>query len=61
MGLIHLSDKGSKLKCAHVDVQGVPAYGVIDSGSDITIMGGELLCKVAAVAKLQKNDLKPAD
>ena len=29
----------------------------INSGLDITIMGGELLCKVAAVAKLQKRDL----
>ena len=34
---------------------------MIDSGSDVTIMGGELLRKVAAVAKLHKKDLKPPD
>ena len=39
-------------------IQGVPAYGIIDSGADITIMGGVLFKKVAAVAKLKKQDLK---
>ena len=39
-------------------MQGVPAEGIIDSGADITIMGGEIL---AAVAKLQKHDLMKPD
>ena len=58
---ILVPDKGSKPRCAHVDIQGVSACGVIDSGSDVTIMSGELLKKVAAVAKLHKKDLKPPD
>ena len=40
---------------------GVPAYGIIDSGADITILGGELFKKVAAVARLKKKHLKKAD
>ena len=42
-------------------MQGVPAEGIIDSRADITIMGGELFCRVAAVAKLQKRDLMNPD
>ena len=35
--------------------------GVIDTAADVTIMGGEMFKKVAAVAKLRKKDFKPAD
>ncbi len=59
--VVRAPDKASRPRCAPVDIQGVPAYGVIDSGSDITIIGGELLRKVAAVTKLRKKDLKPPD
>ncbi len=55
MDVVQAPDKASRLRCARVDIQGVPAYGVIDSGSDITIIGGELLRKVAAVTKLRKD------
>ena len=44
-----------------VQVQGVPAVGVIDSGSDITIMGAELFAKVAVTVCLHKRDLKKTD
>ena len=44
-----------------VQVQGVPAYGLIDSGADITIIGGSLFKKVVTVARLKKRDLKKAD
>ena len=44
-----------------VQVRGVPAVGMIDSGSDITIMGTELFAKVAVTARLHKSDLKKAD
>lgn len=33
----------------------------MDSGSDVTIIGVDLLRKVAAVAKLHKKDLKSLD
>ena len=35
--------------------------GVIDTAADVTIMGGEMFKKVAAVAKLYKRNFKPAD
>ena len=59
--LVRLEDKGSHPKCARVCIQGVPAYGIVDSGADITIIGGELFKKVAAVARLRKKDFKDAD
>ena len=44
-----------------VDIAGVPAVGLIDTGADISIKGPELFKKVAAVAGLKKRQLKPAD
>ncbi len=61
VSVVRVPDKGSKPQCAKVQVQGVPAYGVLDSGADITIMGGTLFQKVAAVARLKKRDLKKPD
>ena len=58
---LRIADKGSIPQCVRVQVQGVPAYGLIDSGADITIIGGTLFKKVAAVAKLRKRDFKEAD
>ena len=58
---VHVSDKGSKPHCAKVNVQGVPMNGVVDSGADITIMGGEMFKHVAAVGKLRKKDFKSSD
>ena len=40
--VIRVSDEGSKSQCAHVEVQGVQAYGIIDTATDITIIGGRL-------------------
>ena len=37
-----ITDHGCIPQCVRVQVQGVPAYGLIDSGADITIMGGTL-------------------
>ena len=34
------------------------AHGVLDSRTNITIMGGTLFRKVAVVARLKKSDLK---
>ena len=59
--VVRVHDKGSRQRCAHVEVQGVEAWGVVDTGADITIMGGELFMKIAAVARLKKKDFKPAD
>ncbi len=51
----------SQARYANVDLQGVPARGVIDSGADITIIGGDLFKQVATVAKLRKKDFRSAD
>lgn len=59
--LIQVEDRGSSVKHASVAVQGVHCKGVIDTGSDITIMGGRLFKKIAAVAHLWKRDFCPAD
>ena len=59
--IIRVNDKGSRPQYAQVAVQGVPATGIVDSGGDITIMGGELFKTVATTCKLKKRDFKPAD
>ena len=50
---VQLVHKGSSAKGATVQIQGVPAVGVLDSGSDLTIIGAELFTKVA---RLHKQD-----
>ncbi len=39
---VRVQDTGSKVMYANVDLHGVPVKGVIDSGADITILGGDL-------------------
>ena len=55
--IVHLQDGGSASRCAKVCVQGVPMYGLIDSGADITIIGSTMFKKVAATARLRKKSL----
>jgi len=61
VNLVQIQDKGSSAKGVVVQVQGVPAVGVVDSGFDITIMGAKLFAEVAVTARLHKRDLKEAD
>ena len=61
VNLVRVADQGSRPRCAPVQVQGVPMFGIIDSGADITIIGGGLFRKVATVARLKKKDLKKPD
>ena len=58
---IRVQDGGSRSQCVKVQVQGVPAYGLIDTGADITIIGGKLFEKVATVARLRKRYFKKPD
>ncbi len=58
---VRVNDKGSMPQCVKVELQGVPAYGIIDSDADITILGGDLFRDVATVARLKKRDLKKPD
>ena len=61
VNVVRVNDRGSKPQFAVVLIQGVPATGVIDTGADITIIGGELFQKVAAAARVKKRDFKRAD
>ena len=56
-----MHDKGSHPQSVRVIVAGVPVDGIVDTAADITIVGAETFKRIAAVAKLRKRDLKPAD
>ena len=58
---VRVSDEGSVSQYVKVQVQGVPAYGLIDTGADITIIGGKLFKRVAMVVRLWKRNFKRAD
>ena len=58
---VRVSDKGSRPQYVNVEIQGVPTSGVIDTGADITIIGGGLFKKVATAARLRKKDFKKSD
>ena len=53
---VRVNDKGSRPQYVNVEIQGVPTSGVIDTGADITIIGGGLFKKVATAARLRKKD-----
>ena len=44
-----------------MQIRGVPAWGIVDSGADITIVGKQLFQTIAAVSKLKKRDCKKPD
>ena len=48
---------------SHVEVkiEGVPVTGTIDTGSDITIIRGDLFYHIVETAGLEESSLKPAD
>ena len=58
---VRIADRGSKPQYADVQIENIPARGVIDSGSDITIMGGELFKYVATIARLRKSKFRKPD
>ena len=58
---VRVSDEGSCPRFAKVEIEGVTIEGIVDSGADISIMGGELFKRVAAVARLRKKNFKRAD
>ena len=58
---VRVEDKGSTHQQARVIVGGVPMYGVVDTGSDVTIMSGSLFKQVAAAARLRKKDFRPCN
>ena len=61
VSMVRVADKGSQPQFVRVQIQGIPAYGFLDSGAAITIMGDTLFQKVATAARLKKRDLKKPD
>ena len=58
---IRVLDRGSVHQQARVVIAGVPVVGAVDTGSDLTIMGGGEFKQVAVAARLHKKDFRPAD
>ena len=58
---VMVADQGSRPQLARVEIQGVPADGVVDTAADITIMGGKLFALVATSAQLRKKDFMTPD
>ena len=44
-----------------VRIEGVPVTGMIDTGSEISIISGELFKTIIDTAQLRSETLKPAD
>ena len=61
VGTIQVNDEGSRPQYVNVEIQGVPTSGIIDTGANIMIMGGELFKKVATTARLRKKDFCKPD
>ena len=59
--VVRVHDSGSQPHYAEVQLQGVPAQGIVDSGADITIMGVEVFKKVAATNKIKKKAFHKPD
>lgn len=58
---VHVDDRGSVHQQVKVVMGGVPAVGMVDTGADLTIIGGSLFKQIAAVGRLHKRDFKTAD
>ena len=56
----YYTPKQKQSSCVEVKV-GVPVTGLIDTGSDITIIRGDLFYHIVETAKLEDSSLKPAD
>ena len=56
---VRVNDQGSRPRRAQVLIQDVPVEGIVDTGADITIKGGDLFEKVASVARqeMRQNTL----
>lgn len=56
-----MQNRGSEVRLVQLDIQGVLADGVIDTGSDVLIMSQKLFARVASVAKLHKKNFRMPD
>ena len=56
-----MSTKKSGSCCVEVMIEGVPVTGLIDTGSDITIIRGDLFYQIISESGLKVESLKPAE
>ena len=61
VGVVCVKDNSSQFRKVIVDIAGVPAQGLVDTGADNTIMGPELFKKVISVVGITKKQFKVAD
>jgi len=55
-------DSGRECHCVEVNIEEVPVTGLIDTGSDITIIiRGDLLYHIISTAGLEANNIRSAD
>ena len=57
----HICTTKSGSRCVEVLIEGVPITGLIDTGSDITIIRGDLFYQIIAEAHLKVQSLKTAE
>ena len=58
---VRVNDQCSKSQYVNITIQGVSTSGIIDTGADIMIIGGELFKKIIDVVQLKKKDFKKPD
>ena len=51
------TSKQKQSSCVEVKVEGVPVTGLIDTGSDITIIRGDLFYHIVETARLEESRL----
>ena len=61
VNVVRIRATGSRPRCVKVEVQGISMYGIVDSGADITIMGGEMLKRSAREARLKRRHFQKPD
>ena len=59
--VVQVQDHGSYPRRAELVIQGYPFVGIVDSGTDISIMNGDLFKRIDADTCLKKKDFKKAD
>ena len=52
---------GRESRYVEVKIEGVPVTGLIDTGSDITIVRGDLLYHIMSTAGLEASKIRSAD
>ena len=55
------TDNGRESRCVEVKIEGVPVTGLIDTGSDITIVRGDLLYHIVSTAGLEASKIRSVD